>query len=165
MQVYNEHLYGVRLSKEEIEKDRINKQSLSNMIDMVLCNALENDEDFTDDLCYTVDEDDRERICSMTDEELKNEYINTYDDVDECEINTYEDRCEIEDALIDNERGYSRQFYQYFIVCEDGRDIIKKFFPSETVVYFQKLDIYVWCIEHWGMSWSMFYSENKISEV
>ena len=165
MNIYNDSLYGVRLSNEEIKKGRINKQSLSNMIDMVLCNAISEDEGFIYDLLDTIDNQNREYVYSLTDEELANKYIDTFADVDECEIKTIEDREKIQDDLIDSMGGDTRDYYQYFIVSESGRDIIKKFFPRETIVYYERLDIYVWCIGHYGMSWTMFYSDKKISEI
>lgn len=165
MKVYNDRLYGVRLSNEEIKKDRINKQSLSNMIDIILCNAIANEEDFIYSLYDTISEDNADYVYGLTDSELLEEYENYNLEPYTNEIKDDNDREKMQDNLLEYMNEFVGDYYQYFITDKRGRDTIKQFFPRETIVYYERLDVYVWCINHWGMSWKWFYSDKKISEI
>ena len=44
------------------------------------------------------------------------------------------------------------EIYQYFIIDDNGADILKRE-TNEIVLYNAELDMYVWCVTHWGTSW------------
>lgn len=44
------------------------------------------------------------------------------------------------------------EIFQYFIIDDNGADILKRE-TNEIVLYNAELDMYVWCVTHWGTSW------------
>lgn len=44
------------------------------------------------------------------------------------------------------------EIFQYFIIDDNGADILKRE-TDEIVLYNAELDMYVWCVTHWGTSW------------
>lgn len=44
------------------------------------------------------------------------------------------------------------EIFQYFIIDDNGVDILKRE-TNEIVLYNAELDMYVWCVTHWGTSW------------
>lgn len=43
--------------------------------------------------------------------------------------------------------------YQYFIIDSSGAEILANW-TNEIVYYNEELDMYVWCVTHWGTSWN-----------
>ena len=64
--------------------------------------------------------------------------------------NTYDEE---EDSYID--------IYQYYIISESGYKILSEY-TNEIVYYNDELDIYIWCITHYGTSWDYVLTEIKI---
>ena len=64
--------------------------------------------------------------------------------------NTYDEE---EDSYID--------IYQYYIISESGYRILSEY-TNEIVYYNDELDIYIWCITHYGTSWDYVLTEIKI---
>lgn len=75
---------------------------------------------------------------------------NTYDyDSAQEKIEELENRLEEIDEL--NDSHYA-EIFQYYIIDENGAEILKDY-TDEIVMYNAELDMYVWCVTHWGTSW------------
>lgn len=59
----------------------------------------------------------------------------------------------------DQEDSYNTDIYQYFIVSDNGAEILKKI--NEIVFYNDALDMYVWGVTHWGTSWDYVLTDIK----
>lgn len=53
------------------------------------------------------------------------------------------------------------EIYQYYIISEQGADILKDY-TNEIVYYNCHLDMYVWGVTHWGTSWDYVLTDIKI---
>ena len=58
---------------------------------------------------------------------------------------------EIEE-LYEEERYAHEEIFQYYIVSDNGAEIIKEF-TDDPLFYNEMLDMYVWGITHYGTSW------------
>ena len=63
------------------------------------------------------------------------------------------------------EDGYedSHEIFQYYIISEYGADILKRY-TDEIVYYNEKLDLYLWGIDHFGTSWDYVLTNIVIDE-
>ena len=61
---------------------------------------------------------------------------------------------EIQDKIeeLEEEQNYSDEIYQYYIVTDNGAEILKEI--NEIVFYNEELDMYVWGVTHFGTAWS-----------
>lgn len=59
----------------------------------------------------------------------------------------------IEELREEEENSYNQEIYQYFIVSNNGAEIIKQY-TDDPLFYNEELDMYVWGITHYGTSWS-----------
>lgn len=54
------------------------------------------------------------------------------------------------------------EFYQYFMIDYEGARFLSEN-TSETVIYNERLNVYLWCIGHYGTSWSYVLTDIKIN--
>ena len=59
---------------------------------------------------------------------------------------------EIESEIDNLNDTHYEEIFQYFIIDDNGADILKRE-TNEIVLYNAELDMYVWCVTHWGTSW------------
>ena len=129
------YFYGIELSEEEIERNRISFRTLAKCFDAVLCNNI-----------LDVDEFLFDNIVSGS--------LTTYYDENGNEIT--------EDEYYEDENAYEEQdeVYQWFIVSDNAKDLLEE--ANQLVLYSEKLDCYIWGVTHWGTSWSMVFTTIKI---
>lgn len=60
-----------------------------------------------------------------------------------------------------DEDGNYKDFFQFFAVSEYGAEILKRH-TEEVVYYISALNLYIWCIDHWGTAWSYVLTDIKI---
>lgn len=58
----------------------------------------------------------------------------------------------IQDDLASLEEPYYKDIFQYIIISELGAEILGRH-TNELVLYNSDLDMYVWCIDHYGTKW------------
>ena len=63
----------------------------------------------------------------------------------------------------DEEDDYYYDIYQYFLIDENGYNILKEY-TDEIVYYLRDLDIYVWGVTHFGTSWRYVLTDIKLNE-
>lgn len=54
----------------------------------------------------------------------------------------------------EKEDGTPKEFFQYYIISEQGAEFLAEYAPDEVVYYDEDYDLYVWCIDHFGTAWS-----------
>jgi hypothetical protein len=59
---------------------------------------------------------------------------------------------EIQEDIDNLNDPHYEEVYQYYIISDNGADILKRY-THEIVIYNAELDMYVWCVTHWGTSW------------
>jgi predicted 3-demethylubiquinone-9 3-methyltransferase (glyoxalase superfamily) len=50
------------------------------------------------------------------------------------------------------DEAHYEDVFQYFIISDNGAEILK-YWTDEIVMYNSALDMYVWCVTHYGTSW------------
>lgn len=61
----------------------------------------------------------------------------------------------------DDENGNPIEIYQYFIISDNGAEILKEL-TDEIVYYIPLLDCYVWGVTHYGTAWDYVLTDIKI---
>lgn len=56
------------------------------------------------------------------------------------------------------------EVYQDYIISERGYEFLTKW-TDEIVMYNEKLNLYIWCIDHFGTSWDYVLTNIKLVEV
>ena len=64
-------------------------------------------------------------------------------------------------AELEAEEENMPEIYQYYIISEQGADILKDY-TNEIVFYNDNLNMYVWGVTHWGTSWNYVLTDIKI---
>lgn len=59
------------------------------------------------------------------------------------------------------ENGYYRSIFQFYIITETGFEFLRDY-TDEIVYYSESLDIYLWCITHFGTSWDYVLTDVKL---
>ena len=60
------------------------------------------------------------------------------------------------------EDAHYEEIFQYFIISDNGAEILKDY-TDEIVFYNEALDMYVWCVTHWGTSWDYVLTDIKLN--
>lgn len=69
---------------------------------------------------------------------------------------------QIEDLEEEQEQSYDQDIFQYFIVSDQGAEMIKQY-TDDPLFYNETLDMYVWGITHYGTSWSYVLTDIKLN--
>lgn len=69
---------------------------------------------------------------------------------------------QIEDLKEEQEQSYDQDIFQYFIVSDQGAEMIKQY-TEDPLFYNETLDMYVWGITHFGTSWSYVLTDVKLN--
>jgi DNA repair exonuclease SbcCD ATPase subunit len=157
--LYGTSFYGNEASEYAKENNRLDYATLAKSFDAVLNNGIIQ---ATSDIGYWGIENGSEEYY-----EDNNGNIYTYDEKEErieeieAQIEALEDEeteeaeTEIEELKEEiealNEAHYE-DIYQYFIISDNGAEILKNW-TDEIVMYNEELDMYVWCVTHYGTSW------------
>lgn len=75
--------------------------------------------------------------------------------------NYYDDFVVVNGSDFDNETEEFKDIYQYYIIDEHGAHILQEL-TDELVYYSEKLDLYLWGIDHFGTSWDYVLTNVKI---
>ena len=54
------------------------------------------------------------------------------------------------------------EIFQYYIVSDNALHLLQE--CNELVLYSEKLDCYIWCVDHWGTSWDYVLTSLKLKE-
>lgn len=110
---------------------------------------------------YSLDELDlygmREAIETHSDT-VREQYEGTEERLEELgtQIEELGKKCEsLNDEIetLEAEEDEPQEVFQWYIISDNGADILKEWLPSEVLYYNEELDLYVWGVTHWGTSW------------
>lgn len=157
--IYGEYFFGNKISEYGLEHNHVDYATLAKAFDAVMC-------DF-ETLNRVAEYDFEPETNNEVYYEDSNGDIYDYDGAQD-KINEIQD--EINDLENDNENGenddkiseleneietleeeHYNEIFQYFIVSENGAEILKE--AGEIVYYSNTLGLYVWGVTHWGTSW------------
>lgn len=133
------YFYGIELSSEEIERNRVSYRTLAKCFDAVLCN----------------------NICEVDEllfDNIVNGSIFYYEDENGNEI----DEDEYYEIIENGGNAYECQndVFQWYIVSDNAKYLLEE--ANELVFYSEKLDCYIWGVTHYGTSWNYVFTDIKI---
>lgn len=162
--LYGITFYGNEVSDYAKEKGYLDYATLAKAFDAVLNNNIIQN---TWDSCGEWERiDNSEQIQELQDEleEIKEAcaYESNEEDYNMCTI--YENRIHELKSLIEDleQNDTHEEIYQYFIVSEQGAEIIQRF-TDDPVFYNDTLDMYVWGVTHCGSSWDYVLTDVKLN--
>ena len=162
----SKYFYGNKISDYGIQNKRVDYATLAKSFDCVLNNDIitelsaagfyfeeENTLEYKDAAGdYYTAEEAQDRTNELEDEktDLEAEQLDLDEESDrykEIESRLDEINEDLE-ALADPDY---KDIFQYYIVSDNGADILRE--AGEALFYNDKLDMYVWGVDHWGTSW------------
>lgn len=63
----------------------------------------------------------------------------------------------------DEDNDCYKEIFQYYVIDNNGYDILS-YYTDEIVFYCEELDMYVWCVTHFGTSWDYVLTSIKIKD-
>ena len=165
MKIKSNYFYGHEVSEYGKRNGYVDYRTLAAAFDAVLCNditklffgELNGEYNEPEQINGVIDnseaiEELREELEAI--EEKQIELINAdkeespeYKELEEAEA---EKREAIEE--LEREQESEPDIYQYYIISDNGAHILETW-TNEIVYYLPALDIYVWCVTHFGTSW------------
>lgn len=157
MNIWGKYFYGNKISDYGIEHKRLDYGTLAKAFDCVLNNSIfgfmpdywEKESGFVDNEDEI--EEINERLSDIEDKIIS--LINEGKEETEEYKNLKAEQAELEEKKedLENEMDYEPEVYQWYIVSDQGADILKEI--NEIVYYNSELDMYLWGVTHWGTSW------------
>lgn len=162
----SKYFYGNRISDYGLQNKRVDYATLAKSFDCVLSNDIitelsaagyyieeENTEEYHDAAGdYYTAEEAEERRNELEDEKAELEAEQDEQDEENERYKEIESRIEDIDADLEalEDLDY-KDIFQYYIVSDSGAEILRE--AGEALFYIEKLDMYVWGVDHWGTSW------------
>lgn len=136
--IYNEKWRGQDISKYGLEHGYIDYRCLANCCDALILNndIIKFDIDFW--------------------EEYSGELYNYYN------ANGDIITCEEYDNISDGDTQH-KDIYQYYIIPEYAAEFLKEY-TDEIILYNERINMFLWCITHYGTSWNYVLTDIKIME-
>lgn len=165
--LYGTSFYGNEASDYAKENGYLDYATLAKAFDAVLNNEIIRN---TYDIGYWEQEsgfsDNSEEIDELNEKiNLLEERYYECEDTDEGDIEKEELENQIEEIkekISDLENEYTGvEIFQYYIVSDQGAEILKEI--NEIVFYNETLDMYVWGVTHWGISWAYVLTDIKLN--
>lgn len=158
MNICGKYFYGNKISDYGIEHKRLDYGTLAKAFDCVLNNSIigfmpdywEKESGFINNEDEI--EEINERLSDIEDEMIS--LINEDKEETEEYKNLESEQAELEEKKeeLENEMDYEPEIYQWYIVSDQGADILKEI--NEIVYYNSELNMYLWGVTHWGTSWN-----------
>lgn len=168
---YSQYFYGNKISDYGISNGYVDYHTFAKAFDAVLVN------DITKLFYSTVNGEysEPEQVNGIIDNSeiidekrkqidvLAETMQNAYDDAHVQYLQEQIDKIQEQIDELENEQDYPPEIYQYFIVSDNGAQLIQKY-TNDPLLYIPVLDCYVWGITHFGTSWSHVLTDIKIKE-
>jgi hypothetical protein len=153
------YYYGNAISEYGLENGRVDYATLSKCFDAVLNNdiiSLTYDIGSWEQVSGTIDNTDEIEELEEKREELEEENENSPSQIIENEIDKINEKIE----ELENEQDDEPEVFQWFIVDGWGARLLQDI--DEIVYYNEKLDMYLWGVQHYGTSWDYVLTSIKI---
>lgn len=167
--------WGVELNEEEIKYHRLSYRTMAKQFDAVLCNNIVEVDPYIFDnlesgdfMRYFIDGEETTREeYEEKKEEIENEIENLEDylrenDLSEQEENKVEEQIKDFENLLETFEENEVEIYQYYLVDSSALWYLER--ANELVFYSDKLDCYIWAVDHWGTGWDYVMTSLRISE-
>ena len=155
MFVHGKYFYGNEISEYGQEHGRVDYATLAKAFDAVLNNEIMQK---TYDIGYWEQEsgfvDNSEEIEELQ-EQIEELMLDNENDEHTEELEELQDKIN----ELEEEQDYYPEIYQYYIVSDNGAEILKEI--NEIVFYNEELDMYIWGVTHFGTSWSYVLTDIK----
>lgn len=156
---FTTHFFGNEISEYGRKNGRVDYRTLAKSFECILNNNIisatgwENWE--TVNGCEEYYEDSDGNTYDYSEAQDRIEELNEkLDELDE----DSEEYAEIQEDIRYLEDPHYTEIYQYYIINEGGAEILQEY-TNELVMYNSDLDLYVWCVDHWGTSWDYVLTE------
>lgn len=152
MLVHGKYFYGNEISEYGQQHGYVDYRTLAKSFDAVLNNEIMQK---TYDVGYW--EQESGFIDNSTEIEELQDKIAELEEQD----GTEEEIAELEEKIeeLENEQDEYTDIYQYYIVSDNGAEILKEI--NEIVFYNEELDMYIWGVTHYGTSWDYVLTDIK----
>lgn len=143
------YYYGNAISEYGLENGRVDYGTLAKAFDAVLNNdimKLTYDIGYWEQVSGIIDNSEEIEELEEKRDELEEENESSPSQILENEINEINEQIE----ELENEQDY-QEVYQWFIVDDWGGRLLQE--VGEIVYYNEKLDMYLWGVQHYGISW------------
>ena len=157
MFVHGKYFYGNEISEYGQKNGYVDYATLAKAFDAVLNNEVMNK---TMDIGVGYWEQESGFVDNFEEiDELRNKIGELMLDNDNDEHTEEIDELEERIEELEEEQDYYPDIYQYYIVSDNGADILKEI--NEIVFYNEALDMYIWGVTHFGTSWSYVLTDIK----
>lgn len=160
--VYGKYYYGNKISDYGLQNNRVDYRTLAKAFDAVLNNEIYtavNDlgyywESYAGYDYYCEDSDGNTYNQTERDEKVEElaEKLVDLEEIEEPDKTITEAIEEIKENIDCLNEDHYFDIFQYYIISENGARILEED-TDEIVLYCEKLDIYLWCVTHWGTAW------------
>lgn len=150
MEKEQKYYYGNAISEYGIEHGYVDYRTLAKCFDAVLNNDIMNltcDIGYWDQVSGTIDNTDEIEELEEKRDELEEENESSPSQIIENEINGINDQIE----ELEREQDDEPEVFQWFIISDWGARLLQNI--NEIVYYNETLDMYVWGVTHYGISW------------
>ena len=168
MTKFKDYFYGNKISDYGRANGRVDYATLAKAFDAVLNNdimsktlgicgeweqesgQIDNSEEIEEIRGQIEELEDRKASLEEIEPEDENQAEGIAGDIEDIseKIRILEDKAE----ELENEQDEQPEIFQYYIVSDNGAEILKEF--GEIVFYNSELDMYIWGVTHYGTSWS-----------
>lgn len=156
MFVHGKYFYGNEISEYGQQHGYVDYATLAKAFDAVLNNSII--QRTWDVVGYWEQEsgfvDNTEEIEELQ-EKIEELMLDNENDEHTEEIEELQDRIN----ELEEEQDCTGDIFQYYIVSDNGAEILKEI--NEIVFYNEELDMYVWGVTHYGISWNYVLTDIK----
>lgn len=157
-------LFGQDLNEEEVKTQTISYLTLANSFQNIMCNNIINDEYFREELINELYSHYENITKEYTTEELFEE-CECYGIIDEgTTLADFKENEEENKRELIEEYARNYEAFQFYIVDDGARKWIEAF-TDDLVVYSEALELDIWCITHFGTSWSIVPTDRTIQKA
>lgn len=154
------YYHGNAIGEYGMEHGYVDYATLSKCFDAVLNNdimSLTYDIGYWEQVSGTIDNTDEIEELEEKRDELEKENVSSPSQILENEINEINEKIE----ELESEQDDYQEVFQWFIVDDWGARLLQDI--DEIVYYNEKLDMYLWGVQHYGTSWDYVLTNIKIN--
>ena len=159
MEKEQKYYYGNAISEYGMQNGRVDYETLSKCFDAVLNNdimKLTYDIGSWEQLSGIIDNSEEVEELEEKRDELEEQNESSPSQILENEINEINEQIE----ELENEQYNDPEVFQWFIVDDWGAKLLQEI--NEIVYYNEKIDMYLWGVQHYGTSWDYVLTSIKI---
>ena len=154
------YFYGQEISEYGVQHNRVDYAALARSFDAVLCNDItklfygdiNGEYSNVEQVHGFIDNSEAIEAKEEQIEVLQETLLSARDDSHKRYLEEQIDLIQNEIEELEREQEDAPEIFQYYIISDSGYNILK-YHTDEIVYYIDALDVYVWCVTHFGTSW------------